>query len=122
MPALAYANSVQERAARIGFDWDDVKGVLDKVSEELKELDEAQSDAEKELELGDLLFSIVNVARWMGVDAEAALRQSNARFYDRFTTMERLSRERGISFAQIPLDEKEALWQEAKKITAVQTR
>ena len=116
MPALAYAQSVQGRAARSGFDWDDISGVLAKVVEELGEISEAQSDEEKEHELGDLLFSIVNASRWMGIDSESALRHANNRFYSRFTTMERFGRERGLPFAELPLDEKEALWQEAKAL------
>ena len=64
--------------------------------------------------MGDVLFSVVNVARWMGVDPEAALRRTNRRFYDRFATMERMCEERGLLFRKLPLEEKEALWQEAK--------
>lgn len=115
MPSLAYAQSIQGRAARAGFDWDDYKGVLDKVVEELQELEDAQSDAEREQELGDLLFSMVNAARWLGLDAESALRHSNAKFYQRFAMMERTSRERSIVFADLSMVEKEALWQEAKE-------
>jgi MazG family protein len=118
MPALAYAQSVQVRAARTGFDWDDFQGVLGKVVEELKELEDTESDAEREQELGDLLFSLVNAARWLGLDAEGALRQANSRFYRRFATMEKLSHERGLSFSDLPLAEKEALWQEAKRLDA----
>ena len=118
MPFLAYAQSVQGRAARAGFDWDDISGVLDKVVEELGEINEAQSDEQREHELGDLLFSIVNASRWRDIDAESALRHANGRFYGRYTTMERFSRERGLSFAELPLDEKEALWQEAKALEA----
>lgn len=116
MPALAYAQSVQVRAARTGFDWDDFRGVLDKVVEELRELEATESNVEREQELGDLLFSLVNAARWLGLDAEGALRQANARFYRRFATMEKLSRERGLSFPDLPLAEKEAIWQEAKRL------
>ena len=116
MPALSYAQAIQERAARTGFDWEDLRGALDKISEEMEELEQAQSDSERESELGDVLFSIVNAARWQGIDAESALRHSNARFYQRFVTMERFSRERGLSFSGLSLDEKEALWQEAKRL------
>ena len=116
MPALSYAQSVQERAARMGFDWQDFSGVLDKVTEELAEIASARSDGETERELGDLLFSIVNAARWMGVDPEGALRQANRRFYSRFAAMERLSAHRGLSFRDLPLDAKESLWQEAKAL------
>lgn len=116
MPALAYAIAVQGRASRVGFDWDDIGGVLDKVTEELGEIKDAQSEEERESELGDLLFSIANAARWMGIDPEAALRHANARFYGRFGSMERLSKERQLSFADLSVDEKESLWEEAKAI------
>lgn len=116
MPALSYSEAIQDRAARVGFDWEDTKGVLDKVLEELKEIEAAETDAEKEAEMGDLLFSIVNAARWLGIDAESALRGSNRRFYGRFATMERLSRERKLSFSDMSMDSKEALWQEAKRL------
>ena len=116
MPALSYAQAIQERAARTGFDWEDLRGALDKISEEMEELEQAQSDSERESELGDGLFSIVDAALWQGIDAETALRHSNARFYQRFVTMERFSQERGLSFPDLSLDDKEALWQEAKRL------
>ena len=114
MPSLAYAQAVQGRAARMGFDWDDYRGVIAKVAEELKELEAAESDAERELELGDLLFSLVNASRWLGIQAETALRRSNSKFYTRFVRMERLARERGHDFESLDMDAKEALWREAK--------
>ena len=114
MPALAYSQSIQERASRSGFDWDTLEGVLEKVQEELGELDRAASQDQREAELGDVLLALVNVGRWQGVDAESALRRANERFYRRFTHMESLCRQRGLSFAGLPLEEKEALWQEAK--------
>ena len=116
MPALPYAQEIQERAARVQFDWEDVQGVLDKISEELKELESAESEAERESEFGDLLFSVVNAARWLGIDAESALRKANTRFRRRFGTMESLSRERGLSFADLSQDRKELLWREAKTL------
>ncbi len=115
MPALSYAQSVQERAARQGFDWTSVDGVLDKVAEEVAELESAETDAEREAELGDVLFSIVNAARWMGIDAEAALRGANARFRARFGGMERAAGERGVSLSDLTMDEKEALWDASKR-------
>ena len=114
MPSLGYSQTIQARAARAGFDWDDYGGVLDKVSEELRELETAGSEEEREAELGDVLFSMVNASRWLGVDAEGALRRANARFYERFARMESLSRRRGVSFLDLPMEEKELLWQEAK--------
>ena len=115
MPAMGYAQAVQGRAARMGFDWDDYAGVLEKVAEELRELDEVETDDDRESELGDLLFSVVNASRWMGIEAETALRKSNRRFYSRFTTMESLARDRGLDFESLSLDAKEDLWQEAKR-------
>ena len=115
MPAMGYAQAVQGRAARMGFDWDDYAGVLDKVVEELRELEEAESDDAREMELGDLLFSLVNASRWLGIEAETALRRANRRFYSRFTTMERLARSRNLDFESLSLDAKERLWQEAKQ-------
>ena len=116
LPALSYAHAIQERASRSGFDWDDIGGVLDKVREELGELEEAQSPGEVEAELGDVLFILVNLGRWMKADAEDVLRRANGRFHSRFATMERLSAERGTPFDGLPMDEKDALWEEAKRL------
>lgn len=114
LPALAHAQALQERAARVGFDWDDLSGVVRKVAEEVDELQRAETGAEREAELGDLLFSLVNVCRWLQTDAESALRASASRFHRRFQVMERISGDRGLTFETLPLDDKEALWQEAK--------
>jgi tetrapyrrole methylase family protein/MazG family protein len=114
MPALALSQLMQDRAARAGFDWESLPGVLEKVAEEIRELKEGRTQEEKAREIGDLLFALVNAARWMGIHAEDALRQANERFHRRFTTMERLCRERGLNFADLPMEQKEALWQEAK--------
>lgn len=115
MPALAYAQAISHRAARVGFEWGDLKGVLEKVREELGELQEAEDQPSREREVGDLLFTVVNLARWLGVEAESALREANQRFYHRFAYMERACRSRGVDFASLPPEEKEALWQEAKQ-------
>lgn len=115
-PALAYSQLMQDRAAKTGFDWDDVSGVLDKVVEEIQEIKDADTPEERASEFGDLLFSIVNVARWMGIHAEDSLRQTNRRFLERFTAMERLCKERSVDFQALSLDEKEALWEEAKAL------
>lgn len=114
MPALAHSQLVQERAARSGFDWKQMDGVLDKVAEEVREIREARSQEEKARELGDLLFSIVNAARWMGIQSEDALRQAAARFRGRFLEMERLSGEQSLDFTGLSLEEKESLWNQAK--------
>ena len=116
LPALAYAQLMQERAGRAGFEWDDIGGVLDKIAEEIQELREASTPEEMTHELGDLLFAMVNLARWMNLQAEDALRQGNRRFHWRYTKMEELAQERGLNFAQLPLDDKETLWEEAKRL------
>ncbi len=114
LPALAYSQLLQDRASRTGFDWDNLDGVLEKVVEEVQEIREAQSPEERSREFGDLLLALVNTGRWMGVHGEDSLREANARFLQRFTKMESLARSRGLSFADLPLEEKERLWQEAK--------
>jgi tetrapyrrole methylase family protein/MazG family protein len=116
LPTLARTQSIQERAAWSGFDWEDVESVVEKVKEELAELHHSQTLEEREAELGDVLFALVNVGRWLGMDAEAALRQANTRFRDRFVLMEDLSSKRGLHFDELLLEEKEALWQEAKRL------
>ena len=115
MPALAYAREISRRAVRVGFEWENIEGVLDKLAEEVKEIKETASREEKEQEFGDLLFTLVNVARWEGIDAEAALRAANRKFYKRFAHMEELCRKRGIDFAKLSFREKDNLWEEAKK-------
>ena len=115
MPALAYSQALQERAARVGFDWEDVQGVLQKMDEEREELQRAESLEEWEVELGDLLFTMVNLSRWLKVDAESALRKAAARFFHRFTTMEARSQEQGVALGGLSMEEKEALWQQAKR-------
>ena len=116
LPALTYAQLMQDRAAREGFDWEDISGVLDKVVEEVNEVKNASTDEERAKEMGDVLLAIVNLTRWMGIQAEDALRQSNARFRKRYIRMESLASDRGLDFRDLPLMEKEKLWQEAKRI------
>lgn len=117
MPALAYSQRMQTRVARVGFDWQDIEGVIDKLQEEVRELKEAGSDAEKEREFGDLLFTLVNFARRSGIDAESALRGANRRFYRRFACMEELCRQRGLTFGKLSFAEQNRLWEEAKEKT-----
>ncbi len=114
LPALAQALAYGERVARVGFDWPDVQGVLEKVSEEMDELRAAADDEARALELGDVLFAVVNWARWLDVDPEVALRQANARFARRFGWIEAETRRLGQDLKQLSLDELEALWQKAK--------
>ena len=110
LPALERAAKLQRRAARVGFDWPDPSGPRAKIDEELAELD-AEIDHDRRLEeLGDLLFAVVNLARHLNVEPEAALREANSKFERRFRKIER---EPG--FAHLPLDEKETLWARAKQ-------
>jgi len=115
MPALGYAHEIQRRAAWVGFDWEDVDGVIDKLAEEVGEFKQAETKEQKAAEFGDLLFTLANIARRLGVNLEAALRQANRRFYKRFAYMEEVCRQRGINFGDLSFDEQNALWEEAKK-------
>ena len=116
LPALSYAQLMQERVGKAGFEWDDVSGVLDKIVEEVAEFKAAATREEKAHELGDLLFSMVNLTRWAGAHAEDVLRQANQRFGQRYIQMEALAAERGQDFTALPLEQKEDLWQEAKRL------
>lgn len=111
LPALLRAEKLQKRAARTGFDWPDPDGARAKIDEELAEVEAAASPAEREEEIGDLLFAVVNWARKHGVDPEAALRSANGKFERRFKAMEA---EAGDLFEALDLDAKEALWVKAK--------
>ncbi|AWW74786.1 nucleoside triphosphate pyrophosphohydrolase [Erythrobacter sp. KY5] len=113
LPALLRSEKLQKRAARVGFEWHDLKGPRDKLDEELQELDEA-SEEERLVEAGDVLFVAVNIIRRYGVDAEAALKASNAKFERRFRAMEKLASADGLAFDRLPLDEQEAYWQKIK--------
>jgi len=117
LPALQQADTYSRRASRVGFDWPHVNGVADKVREEIAEVEAADTQAEREAEVGDLLFAVVNWARWLSVEPETALRKANARFARRFHAMERMLEERGADMVQLTIDELEALWQEAKRKT-----
>jgi len=115
MPALGYSQAIQRRVAQVGFDWEDIDGVIDKLAEEVSEFKRADGQENKELEFGDLLFTLANIARRMGIDLEAALRQTNRRFYRRFSYMEELCRQRGVNLSELSFDQQNALWEEAKK-------
>jgi tetrapyrrole methylase family protein / MazG family protein len=115
MPALAYAYEISRRAVRVGFEWENLGGVIDKVLEEVNEIKEAGNATEKSEEIGDLLFTLVNYARWEGVDPENALREANRKFYGRFSKVEGLARERGQELQKLSLKEWDDLWEEAKK-------
>jgi len=115
MPALAYSQALQERAARVGFDWPDVEGVVEKVAEEARELKEAAATERKAEEFGDLLFALVNLARRTGIDAEDALRRTGQRFKARFGYLEGACRERSVPVDSLSLEEMDRLWEEAKR-------
>ncbi len=118
LPGLTRAAKLGRRAARVGFDWSDVPGVLGKVEEEVSELREAARTGDAsavEEELGDLLFSVAQVARHLGVDPESALRAANAKFERRFRDMESRLAALGRSVEGTPGEELEALWAEAKR-------
>jgi ATP diphosphatase len=114
LPALKRAEKLQKRAARVGFDWPDASGPRAKIDEELAEIEAAETPGERSAELGDLLFSVVNLARHLDVDPEAALRDASARFEARFRKVETLS-ERPLN--DMAIEELEALWQQAKRET-----
>jgi MazG family protein len=115
MPSLIQAEEYQKRAARVGFDWPDVQGVLDKVCEEAEEIRAAVGDA-RAAEIGDLLFAVVNLARWCEADAESVLRETNARFKQRFSFIEKTARDRAMKVADLSLQEMDDLWEAAKKL------
>lgn len=114
LPALAYAYEIQDRAARVGFDWPDIDGVVVKVHEELQEVLSAKGPTEQEKEIGDLAFAVVNLARWLKVDPESALRGTNRRFKHRFKHIEETARKREINLSSLGFEEMDRLWEEAK--------
>ncbi len=114
LPSLTRAEKIQKRAAQAGFDWPDMKGVLDKIAEEIGELSAAENSDEAREEFGDLLFSLVNYARRANIDPETALRQATEKFERRFRGVETRVRESGRPFSDTSLDTLEAYWQAEK--------
>jgi len=114
LPALPGSREIQERAAALGWDWEEIDGVWEKVHEELVELRAAESGEERLHELGDVLFALVNLGRWMKLDPEEALRTANHRWVERHRRVERLAAERGVDLAALSLAEKDELWDEVK--------
>jgi tetrapyrrole methylase family protein/MazG family protein len=114
MPALAATQEMQERAAHLGYDWPEIVGVIDKVHEELAELEAAVTDEEKREEVGDLLLVVTNLARHHGVEAEGALRAAADKFRGRFRRVERMARERGVQLRDLSFAELDDLWDAAK--------
>ena len=115
LPALVEAEQISSRAAQQGFDWPNVDEVLQKLDEERAELAQSTTEEEREGELGDMLFTVVNLARFLKVDPEQALRRTNAKFRQRFAFVEHKLKEQGKAFSDSSLEEMERFWQEAKQ-------
>jgi uncharacterized protein YabN with tetrapyrrole methylase and pyrophosphatase domain len=112
------AQKLQKRAAEVGFDWPDVAGATAKLTEEISELHDATQTGDPDavrMELGDVLFSVVNVARKLGLDAETALRQASDKFVARFTRVQQLATQRGVDLSNCDLAQLDALWDDAKR-------
>ena len=107
--------AVSKKAGRVGFEWPNIEGVLEIIIEEAREIVEATNPAHLESEIGDLLFSVVNLARWQHIDPESALRATNARFGRRFRTMEALAAAQNKSLPDMPIEVMDTLWEEAKR-------
>ena len=119
LPALMRAQKIQHKAAKIGFDWDDVGGAVDKLYEEIDELKTAMEQGKRldiEDEFGDVLFSCVNIARFIDVDSEEALTASTDKFMSRFSLVEQMASEQGIDMKSSSIEELDKLWDKAKKI------
>jgi MazG family protein len=141
MPALLEAHKISSKASHVGFDWPDIEGLFEKLAEETQELKEHVKElpagklparggpkfpeelrARMEDEVGDLFFVLVNIARYLSVDPESALRKTNRKFRERFGWMEQQLRERGKNLEESNLEEMEALWQQAKKVLNTERR
>lgn len=114
LPALSQAQEYQDRAARVGFDWPEIEGVLEKIREEIEEIKTAENPEQVKSELGDLFFVLVNLARWRDVDAESALREANLKFKKRFAYVEKGAKEQGRNLTDMTLEEMDSYWNEAK--------
>jgi tetrapyrrole methylase family protein/MazG family protein len=115
IPALEQAQEYQDRAARVGFDWPEIEGVLEKVKEEIDEIKNAETDFELASEIGDLFFALVNLARWKHIDAESALRGTNMKFKKRFADVEQGAKKQEKTLSELSLEEMDALWNDAKR-------
>ncbi|HEX9987713.1 MAG TPA: nucleoside triphosphate pyrophosphohydrolase [Chloroflexia bacterium] len=115
MPALERAQQLQVRAARVGFDWSDITDVFEKVREEVSELQAEENIDRRTDELGDLIFALVNLGRWMGINPEEALRRANDKFLRRFTDMEAAIVERGGKLRGMSIEEMDRVWEEVKR-------
>ncbi len=115
MPALSVADNYQNRAARVGFDWPSVEGVFSKLEEEIGELKAAETASARTEEFGDLLFALVNLARWWEIDAESALRETNTKFRRRFAMIEAAAIAQGKALSDMTLAEMDTIWEQSKK-------
>ncbi len=118
LPAVVKAHRIQEKAKQVGFEWDTREQVWDKIEEEISELKEAVANnnlAEMENEMGDVIFSFINYARFIGVDAETALESTNRKFIHRFMQMENVAKTMHKNLAEMTLQEMDAMWNEIKK-------
>lgn len=115
LPALARAQKIQQKAGKVNFDWPDISGVYAKIDEELAELKRAATPEEQAAELGDLLFAVVNIARWLDIDAESALREANGKFSRRFKAVEKLAVKRDLRMVQMNSEDLDGLWNEVKR-------
>lgn len=114
LPALARSQKIQKRVRKVGFDWPNISGVYEKLEEEILELKAAQTKSERVDELGDVIFVLANIANWLDVDAESALREANLKFTRRFQAVEQLAKKRGLDLTQLTFSALDALWQEVK--------
>ena len=115
MPSLSLSQKIQTRVSRANFDWENLDGVLNKIGEEINEFRQSKTDSQKEHELGDILFSIVNFCRWNDVDAESALRKSNNRFTKRFKFIEKTCLDSGKVVNDLSVKQQNELWEKAKR-------
>ena len=115
MPSLVKASRMQDKAAQVGFDWPEINQVWEKVEEELQEFKEAEGK-DKEAEFGDLLFSLVNYARWLKINPDDALERTNIKFKKRFEAIEEYAKNQGKKMNDMTLDEMDVIWEEAKKL------
>jgi MazG family protein len=116
MPSLVKAMRIQEKAAQVGFDWENKNQVWEKVKEELEEFEQAENSKEKQEEFGDLLFALVNYARFENINPDDALEKTNIKFVKRFSYIERKALESGVDLSKMKLEEMELWWQEAKSV------
>lgn len=116
MPALMRATKVQKKAVKVGFDWTDTDLILDKVKEEIQELKEAKTKQELKHEFGDILIALVNLGRHLGIDPEKALHEATDRMVSRFQYIEKKAKELGKSLEEMPLEEMDKYWKEAKQL------